>query len=170
MEETDAIRNELQCRLSIDDIRSLAGRMPTEVLFEAIYDSDSQVARNAAWVLTHKPKSAIAHIPQERLIDYALTTPDSSLRRLTLSLIERQGIAQEDIRTDFLDFCLGHMVMLEEPTGVQSLCMKLAHSMCSHFPELEHEFRQTIGLMHSEHYKPGLKHLIKKYNKEPNHE
>lgn len=170
MIRNDAIREELQARLSIDEVRSLAGRVPTEVLLEALYDSDSRVARNAAWVLTHKPKGGICLIPQERLINLALATPDTSLRRLVLSLIERQGIAKEAIRIDFLDFCLRHMVMLEEPTGVQALCMKLAHTMCSFYPELAHEFSETLNLMHAEHYKPGVKYLINKLNKDPQHE
>lgn len=170
MIKNDAIRGELQVRLSIDEVRSLAGRVPTEVLLEALYDSDSRVARNAAWVLTHKPKGGIRLIPQERLINLALATPDTSLRRLVLSLIERQGIAKEAIRIDFLDFCLRHMVMPEEPTGVQALCMKLAHTMCSFYPELAHEFSETLNLMHAEHYKPGVKYLINKLNKDPQHE
>lgn len=170
MIKNDAIRGELQARLSIDEVRSLAGRVPTEMLLEALYDSDSRVARNAAWTLTHKPKGDICLIPQERLINLALATPDTSLRRLVLSLIERQGIAKEAIRIDFLDFCLRHMVMLEEPTGVQALCMKLAHTMCSFYPELAHEFSETLNLMHAEHYKPGVKYLINKLNKDPQHE
>lgn len=170
MIKNDAIRGELQARLSIDEVRSLAGRVPTEVLLEALYDSDSRVARNAAWALTHKPKGGICLIPQELLINLALATPDTSLRRLVLSLIERQGIAKEAIRIDFLDFCLRHMVMLEEPTGVQALCMKLAHTMCSFYPELAHEFSETLSLMHAEHYKPGVKYLINKLNKDPQHE
>ena len=170
MERNFAIREELKSRLSIDDIRTLAGREPTEVLLETLYDSDSLVARNAAWVLTHKAKRDINQLPQKRLIDLALSTPDTSLRRLTLCLIERQGIPPEHIRTDFLDFCLRHMVMLEEPSGVQALCMKLAYSMCSHYPELAHEFSETLNLMHAEHYKPGVKYLINKLNKDPQHE
>ena len=68
----------------------------------------------------------------------------------------------ELMRTDFLDFCLLHMHMPEEPPGVQSLCMKLAHRMCLPYPELLHEFYETLSLMQPEDCKPGMKHLINK--------
>ena len=109
------------------------------------------------------PASEIRPLPQNCLIDLAISTPDTSLRRLVLALVERQPIDKETLRTDFLDFCLTHMVMLEEPPGVQALCMKLAHRMCSFYHELQHEFYATLNMMQAEHYKPGLSHLIKKY-------
>lgn len=168
MEGLTEIRESLQNRLGIAEVRPLAASVPWEVLLELMFDDDPHIARNAAWTLTHKSLSDISQLPQDRLIDLALTTPDTSLRRLALCLIERQGIPKEQIRTDFLDFCLRHMVMLEEPSGVQALCMKLSHSMCSHYPELSHEFEETLNLMHSEHYKPGVTYLIKKIKKQYN--
>ena len=145
------------------EVRKLAHEIPAKQLYDNLFHSDSRVARNAAWVLTHKTTSEIRTLPHDQLIDLATSTPDTSLRRLVLNLIERQPIDKETLRTDFLDFCLSHMVMLEEPPGVQSLCMKLAHRMCSFYPELLHEFYATLNMMQIEHYKPGLSHLIKKY-------
>lgn len=152
--------------LGAADVKRLAKEVPTERLFEYIFDTDSHVARNAAWVLTHKPTHELMPLPPERLVDMTLTTPNTSLRRLTLALIERRGIKEEDLRTDFLDFCLQHMMMLDEPTGVQALCLKLAHQMCSFYPELMREFGETLHLMQPEDYKPGMRHLIKKVKKE----
>lgn len=132
-------------------------------LMELLYHPEPQVARNAAWVLTHKSDAELATLPTDRLIDLAMQTANTPLRRLVLNLVERQPIAAADMRTDFLDFCLAHMVMLEEPVGVQALCMKLACRMCSFYPELQEEFLATLRLVPVEAYKPGVAHLIKKY-------
>lgn len=154
----------LACPLSGSEVRQLAHEIPTTQLYDNIFHRDGRVARNAAWVLTHKPASEIRTLPQNPLIDLATSTPDTSLRRLVLNLVERQPIDKETLRTDFLDFCLTHMVMIEEPPGIQALCMKLAHRMCGFYPELQHEFYATLSMMQTEHYKPGLAHLIKKYS------
>lgn len=156
--------DDLSQRIGINEVKALAEAVPTSHLFELIMDSDGVVARNAAWVLTHKSDKEIAALPQEQLIDLAMSTPWTALRRLTMNLILRQPIEKDDIRTDFLDFCLTHMVMLEEPVGVQALCMKMAHRMCSFYPEFLREFNETLNIMHTEHYKPGLKHLVGKLN------
>ena len=148
--------------LGVADARRVASNIPASQLFDLLFHDNPRVAGNAAWALTHKPTAEIATLPQPQLINLAITTPTTSLRRLVLNLINRQGIAPDDIRTDFLDFCLHHMLSLDEPTGVQTLCMKLAHSMCSHYPELQREFLETLALMHPENYNPGLRCLINK--------
>ena len=144
------------------EVKWLAKEIRANRLFENLFDIDDRVARNSAWVLTHKPISEIRELPQSKLIDLAISTPNPSLRRLVLNLIEQQPMAKEDIRTDFLDFCLQRMTMLEEAPGVQSLCMKLAYRMCKYYPELTNEFEAALSLIPSEQYKPGVRYLIKK--------
>lgn len=156
----------LECQIGGEEVRRLAQEVPAGRLYESIFDNDNRVARNAAWALTHKPASELIPLPQDRLVDFALSTPDTSLRRLTLALIERQGIKEEDMRTDLLDFCLQHMMTLDEPPGVQALCLKLAYQMCGYYPELMREFEETLNLMQPEHYKAGMKHLIMKTKKQ----
>lgn len=159
----DGIVEQLSQRLGVDEIKILAGQLPALFLWQKMQGEDEVVCRNAAWALTHKTDAEVATLPQQPLIDFAMSTPWDSLRRLALQLISRQPMPQEAVRTDFLDFCLTHMVMLEEPVGVQSLCMKIAHHICSFYPELQHEFVETLRLMHPEAYKPGVTYLIKKY-------
>ena len=156
----------LECQIGGEEVRRLAREVPAERLYESIFDRDNRVARNSAWALTHKPASELVPLPQDRLVDFALSTPDTSLRRLTLALIERQGIKEEDMRTDLLDFCLQHMMTLDEPPGVQALCLKLAYQMCGYYPELMREFEETLNLMQPEHYKAGMRHLIMKTKKQ----
>ena len=148
--------------LSGDEVRRLAREVPTEKLYPHIYSTHERTARNAAWIMTHKPAQEISTLPQEELVELTLKSEDVTIRRLTLNLIERQGIEKEDIRTDLLDYCLEHMVRLDEPPGIQSLCMKLAYGMCRHYPELLHEFNENLSLMQPENYKPGMRHMIKK--------
>ena len=162
MWDNDNILQVLRSSLGGADVRILAKEVPCSLLLPRLYDEDFRVARNAAWVLTHKPITQIRTLPYNDLIDLIMVTPDTSLRRLTLNLVEKQEITEESMRTDFLDFCLLHMHMPEEPPGVQALCMKLAHRMCLPYPELLHEFYETLSLMQLEDCKPGMKHLINK--------
>lgn len=160
------LREQLTEKIGINEVKAIARNVSAIELYRMIYDAEDRVARNAAWVLTHKNDTEIAKLPQQELIDLVLTTPSTSLRRLVLFLLLQQPLVEEDLRSDFLDFCLTHMVMLEEPAGVQALCMKLAHRMSSFYPELMHEFNETLRLMHLEHYKPGLIALVRKLKKE----
>lgn len=152
--------------LGAAEVGALAKEVPCSLLLTCLDDADIRMARNAAWVLTHKPLSEIRMLPPDRLIDLALTTSDTSLRRLVLCLVEKIPMSQEGMRTDLLDFCLLHMRLPQEPPGVQALCMKLAHSMCSPYPDLVREFQETLSIMQPELYKPGVRHLINKMKKE----
>jgi len=124
-----------------------------------IFDNDAQVARNALWVLTKandKELSALQSIRNE-LIDLAMTTEHSSVRRLSLNIIERLEMDKDDLRTEFLDFCLEHMLDIEELPGVQAICMKLAYRMSKFYPELMDELKRILQTMTVEYYKPAVK-------------
>lgn len=162
MWDYDSVLDALGSSLGGADVRVLAKEVPCALLASCLLDENNRVARNAAWVLSHKPVSQIRTLSYDRLVGIIISTPDTSLRRLALNLVEKQDVPRESMRTDFLDFCLLHMHMPDEPPGVQSLCMKLAFRMCSPYPELMHEFHETLGLMPTEHYKPSVKHLINK--------
>ena len=102
------------------------------------------------------------HVILNELIDQAMQTKNSSVRRLTLNIIERLKMEEDDLRTDFLDFCFEHMVSSEELPGIQTLCMKLAYRMCSFYPELMDELKRTIEAMEIDYYKPAIKCLRKR--------
>ena len=129
-----------------------------------VFHHDYRVARNALWGLT---KASVEELSQlqvmlNELVDLAMQTENSSVRRLTLNIIERLKMDEDDLRTDFLDFCLEHMVSIKEFPGIQSICMKLAFRMCSYYPELMDELKRTIEGMETEHYKPAVKSLRNK--------
>jgi hypothetical protein len=129
-----------------------------------IFDSDYRVARSALWGMTKatdKELSALQVLLNE-LIEQAMHTENSSVRRLTLNIIERLTLEEDDLRTDFLDFCFEHMVSIEEFPGIQTLCMKLAYRMCTFYPELMDELKRTLEAIEIDYYKPAVKCLRKR--------
>ena len=129
-----------------------------------IFDSDYRVARSALWGLTKATNEELSDLQVilNELIDKAMQTENSSVRRLTLNIIERLTLEEDDMRTDFLDFCFEHMVSIEEFPGIQTLCMKLAYRMCTFYPELTDELKRTLEAMEIEYYKPAVKCLRKR--------
>ena len=129
-----------------------------------VFDKDYRVARSALWGLTKATNEELSELQAiiNKLIDQAMQTENSSVRRLTLNIIERLKMDEDDLRTDFLDFCFEHMVSVEEFPGIQTLCMKLAYRMCTFYPELMDELKRTLEAMEIDYYKPAVKCLRKR--------
>lgn len=129
-----------------------------------VFDSDYRVARSALWGLTKATNKELSELQAilNELINQAMHTDNSSVRRLSLNIIERLKMNKEDLRTDFLDFCFEHMVGIEEYSGIQTLCMKLAYRMCTFYPELMDELKRTLEAMEIDYYKPAIKCLRKR--------
>ena len=125
------------------------------------FDADYRIARSALWGLTKASDGELfqLQILLDELINQAMNTENSSVRRLTLNIIERLELDKDNLRVDFLDFCMEHMVAGDELPGVQTLCMKLAHRMCGFYPELNGEFRRIVEAMVISDYKPAVKGL-----------
>ena len=120
---------------------------------------DYLVARSALWGLTKASKEEISQLQVilNELINQAMQTKNSSVRRLSLNIVERLEMSEDDLRTDFLDFCFEHMIDVEEFPGIQSVCMKLAFRMCKFYPELMDELKRTLKAMEIDYYKPAVK-------------
>lgn len=131
---------------------------------EFIHHEDYRVARSALWGLTKATDAELSQLQPmlDEMIDVAISTENPSVKRLTLNLVERLELHEEDLRTDFLDFCLDHMVRIDEYPGTQTICMKLAQKMCSFYPELKQEFMRTVESMEIEYYKPAVRSLRSK--------
>ena len=129
-----------------------------------VFDSNYRMARSALWGLTKATNEELSELQVilNELIDQAMQTENSSVRRLTLNIIERLKMDEDDLRTDFLDFCFEHMVSIEEFPGIQTLCMKLAYRMCIFYPELMDELKRTLEAMEIDYYKPAVKCLRKR--------
>jgi len=167
------IKNELMQeilnqRLGIKEVRAVYQQIREKDKFlefsKYLYDSNLRVAAHSAWVLTQATDDEIAWLQpcQNELIDLAISTPESAIRRLTLNLLERLRFNADDIRADFLDFCLERMQSLTVPPGVQSLCLKLADKMCSLYPELQDELVRTLETMQVDMYTAAIKCVRKK--------
>jgi len=128
------------------------------------FDTDYRVARTALWGLTKAKDEELSELKviYNELIDQAMQTENSSVRRLTLNIIEKLKMDEDDLRTDFLDFCFEHMVSIEEFPGTQTLCMKLTFRMCTFYPELMDELKRTLEAMEIDYYKPAIKCLRKR--------
>ena len=123
------------------------------------FSEDYLVARSALWGLTKASKEDLSQLQviQNELIDQAMKTKNSSVRRLSLNIVERLDMSEDDLRTDFLDFCFEHMIDVEEFPGIQSVCMKLAFRMCKFYPELMDELKRTLEAIEIDYYKPAVK-------------
>ena len=126
-----------------------------------MHDTDYQVVRNALWALTKATGQELMQLQPmaDELIDLAMSTDNSSVRRLTLNVVERLRMEKDEIRSDFLDFCLDHAVNVAEYPGIQSISIKLAYKMCSFYPELMGELIRTLEGMEIEYYKPAVKSI-----------
>ena len=123
------------------------------------FSEDFRVARSALWGLTKACREELSQLQVilDKFINQAMQTDNSSVRRLSLNVVERLKMDEDDLRTDFLDFCFEHMIDVEEFPGIQSVCMKLAFRMCSFYPELMDELKRTLEAMEIDYYKPAVK-------------
>ena len=123
------------------------------------FSEDYLVARSALWGLTKASKEELSQLQVilSEFINQAMQIDNSSVRRLSLNVIERLEMSENDLRTDFLDFCFEHMIDVKELPGIQSVCMKLAFRMCKFYPELMDELKRTLEAMEIDYYKPAVK-------------
>ena len=123
------------------------------------FSENHLVARSALWGLTKASKEELSQLQVilDKFIDQAMRTENSSVRRLSLNVVERLKMSEDDLRTDFLDFCFEHMMDIEEYPGIQSVCMKHAFRMCKFYPELMDELKRTLEAMEIDYYKPAVK-------------
>lgn len=153
-------------RLSQSDIHELCALTQgernnslKEQLYKLTLDSDRRVATNALWVFTHF--SAVdnewLYAKHDQLIDRCLNEKDATKLRLMLNLLLRQPYTEEDIRTDFIDFCLTRLADTKSPYAVRAQCIKLAYEQMRYWPELLNELRQTLEMISCEPLSPGLR-------------
>ena len=154
------LKSILSGRISGGDARALAVGDFKEELFQLLFDEDKRTSDNAAWVLTHLPKTADSWLAerQNTLIDEVMRTTSTTKRRLIMNLLERTPFEADNIRTDFLDFCFNAMLS-DEPIGVKSLAIKLTYAQSKFYPERLEEFNTALRMMEPEVLPAALKHV-----------
>ena len=130
-----------------------------EQLYQLTLDDDRRVATNALWVFTHfaLADNEWLYAKHDQLIDRCLNEKDATKLRLMLNLLLRQPYTEEDIRTDFIDFCLMRLSDSKSPYAVRAQCIKLAYEQMKYWPELLNELRQTLEMISCEPLSPGLR-------------
>ena len=154
------LKTKLSGRISGSDAKALAKGDFKEELFQLLFDEDKRTSDNAAWVMTHLPKTANAWLTERQniLVDEAMRTESTTKRRLIMNLLERTTFEPDHIRTDFLDFCF-NIILSNEPVGVKTLAIKLTYAQSVYYPELLEEVNATLRMMEPEVLPAALKHL-----------
>ena len=156
----------LSHRLSMDGINDICllvqgeqNHSLKEQLYQLTLDNDRRVATNALWVFTHLPAAdnEWLYAKHNQLIDRCLKEHDATKLRLMLNLLLRQPYTEEDIRTDFIDYCLMRLTDPKSPYAVRAQCIKLAYEQMKYWPELLNELRQTLEMISCEPLSPGLR-------------
>ena len=129
-----------------------------EGLYQLTLDDDRRVAVNALWTFTHfaADDNVWLFAKHDQLIDRCLNEKDATKLRLMLNLLLSQPYTEEDIRTDFIDFCLTRLADTKSPYAVRAQCIKLAYVQMHYWPELLNELRQTLEMISCEPLSPGL--------------
>ena len=130
-----------------------------EELYQLTLDADRRVAINALWVFTHfaADDNVWLFAKHDQLIDRCLNEKDAAKLRLMLNLLLSQPYTEEDIRTDFIDFCIARITDARAPYAIRAQCIKLAYEQMRHWPELLDELRQTLEMISCELLSPGLR-------------
>lgn len=133
-----------------------------------MYDEEDFVARNALGGITKATKNELQQLKPmlNELIDRAMQTDNNSIRRTLLSIIERIDISINDLRTDWLNFCLDNMTDMRQSPAIQALCMKLAWRMCRFYPDLMGEMQRIIEDQETDYYTPAIKSVIRHITRE----
>lgn len=160
------MKSRLTHRLSQSEIKELCAKTQGEHnddLKEKLYlltmDDDRRVAINALWVFTHfaTADNEWLYAKHDQLIDRCLLERDVTKLRLILSLLLRQPFYEDNVRTDFIDFCLVRLADPKSPYAIRALCIKLAYEQMRYWPELLNELRQTLDMISRESLSPGLR-------------
>lgn len=147
------LRDRLLQRLEMEDINEIISSAQKDEnvrieLYNLVFNSENRLSINALWIMTHYSATTNKWLysKQNELVDKVLISENSSQKRLLLSLIYKQPMA-EPLRVDFLDFCLEKMGTLKEPPAMRIMCMKLAYEMCRTIPELLQEYRLSLEIL-----------------------
>lgn len=139
-----------------------------EKLLNLAFCEDDKLSCNALWCLTHlrKNDSQWLQTLQDKFINSLLQEKTISRKRMLLQLLRDQEYAEENIRVDFLDFCMSKINSETEPYAIRCFSLYIAIKMCRYYPELISELEERISLLRREPLSPGLKCAIRKVQNE----
>ncbi len=163
MTKKTTYENTLASRMSKSDIKNLAEwavESPDnrDKLWQWAHSQDRRTAVNALWAMSHLPgkESRLLVSLRNDFIDMLLAEEDLSKRRILLSILRKQQFDPNEIRTDFLDFCLDKINSECEPYAIRAFCIYLSFKLCRNYPELIAELHQRLTMLKYQHLQPGL--------------
>jgi len=95
------------------------------------------------------------------MIDMLLVETDTSKKRMLLQLLREQEYDADNIRTEFLDYCMSKINSECEPYAIRCFSIYAAYKMCRHFPELLAELEEYLAMMQKQPLSPGLKSALR---------
>ena len=163
----NVLRNQLVGRIHTEDVRRIVDCMANDdsdvimkVLYHLLSDTDRRVANNAAWVLSCLDGKVMRFLLryQNQLIDLLIGTKDKSFSRILFSILRRQSFEKDNLRTDFLDFCLNQIANPNQAIAIRAHAIYVSYSLCKAYPELLNELFMMLQMLESESLSPGLCH------------
>ncbi|WP_288155716.1 hypothetical protein [Phocaeicola sartorii] len=163
------LRKILNKRLTKEDLYKMiclmqggCGDPHKKLLYKLINDTEERISYNALWIFTHFSATDNKWLYKKKndLINKAMITPHKGKLRLLLTLLQKQPITRNDLRTDYLNFCLTK-INSTEPYAIRSLCIKQAYAQCRFYPELLTEFKNQIDIMKDNKMSPGMRATLK---------
>lgn len=162
------IENLLSKRLCIADIKKLVSwACESEenilMLWHLVSSDDRMTSVNALWAMSHLPETEAGKVLslRDEMIDMLLIETDTAKKRMLLRILREQEYDSDEIRTDFLDFCLSKINSECEPYAVRCFSIYAAYKMCKHFPELIAELEAHLDMMRYQKLSPGLKSALR---------
>lgn len=132
-------------------------------LWQLANSEDRLTSVNALWTLTHLHQDDEIYIAPLRneMIDMLLNETDIAKKRLLLSILKKQEYDADNIRTDFLNYCLSKINSESEPYAIRCFSLYTAFKMCRHFSELIEELKIHLDMMKYQPLSPGLKSALR---------
>ncbi|MCM1035371.1 MAG: hypothetical protein NC038_08285 [Paludibacter sp.] len=163
IESINDIEQLLSGRIHMADIRAV-NRWVTKAQSNKAYllhlaaSNRGEVSKNALWCMTHLKSGNGEWLEslQNELTDILLTEEDVSKQRILLQLLREQTYRQDNIRTDFLDYCFAHINAKNAPYAIRCSCMYCAFKMSRFYPELLAELEKHLDYMEEDPLSPGL--------------
>ena len=132
-------------------------------LWASVNSDDRRTSVNALWVMTHlsdEDKDWVRSL-RDSMIDRLLAENDTGKKRMLFQLLRDMEYDANDVRTDFLDFCLSKINSEYEPYAIRCFSMYTAFKMCRHYPELLAELGSHLEMMSYQTLSPGLKSALR---------
>lgn len=162
------IEDLLSMRLCIADISKLVSwACKSEenilMLWHLVRSDHRMTSVNALWAMSHLPETEAGKVLslRDQMIDMLLIETDTAKKRMLLRILREQEYDSDEIRTDFLDFCLSKINSECEPYAVRCFSIYAAYKMCKHFPELIAELEEHLDMMQYQKLSPGLKSALR---------